>query len=92
MVSGSLALLKQLFPSVGNYELVNRLLVTANKSGIYADSSIYGQGLLDLNAATRPVGNLGSPASNHLDAGLIAPNINSINIVGDALGDAVQAS
>jgi len=66
--------------------------VTANKSGIYADSSIYGQGLLDLNAATRPVGNLGSPASNHLDAGLIAPNINSINIVGDALGDAVQAS
>ena len=68
LVSGSLALLKQLFPTVGNYELVNRLLVTANKTGIYADSSIYGQGLLDLNSATRPVGNLGSPVSNNLDA------------------------
>ena len=56
MVSGSLALLKQLFPSVGNHELVNRLLTTANKTGIYSDSSIYGQGLLDLDAATRPVG------------------------------------
>ncbi|MGB0668590.1 MAG: S8 family peptidase [Porticoccaceae bacterium] len=92
MVSGSLALLKQLFPTVGNYELVNRLLVTANKSGIYANSAIYGQGLLDLDAATRPVGNLGSPISTNLDAGLVAPNINSINIMGDALGDAVQAS
>ena len=92
LVSGSLALLKQLFPTVGNYELVNRLLVTANKTGIYADSSIYGQGLLDLNSATRPVGNLGSPVSNNLDAGLIAPNTNSIHLIGNALGDAVQAS
>jgi subtilisin family serine protease len=92
LVSGSLALLKQLFPTVGNYELVNRLLVTANKSGIYADSSIYGQGLLDLNSATRPVGNLGSPIGNNLDAGLMAPNTNSIHIVGNALGHALQAS
>ncbi len=92
MVSGSLALLKQLFPTVGNYELVNRLLVTADKSGIYADSSIYGQGLLDLDSATRPVGNLGSPVSNNLDAGLQAPTTNSINIIGTALGDAVQIS
>ena len=56
LVSGSLALLKQMFPTVGNHELVNRLLTTANKEGIYSDSSIYGQGLLDLDRATRPVG------------------------------------
>ena len=61
LVSGSLALLKQMFPTVGNHELVNRLLTTANKEGIYSDSSIYGQGLLDLDRATRPLAQLPWP-------------------------------
>ena len=55
-VAGSLAILKQAFPSLGNDELVTRLFATANKTGIYEVVSIYGQGLVDLDAATQPVG------------------------------------
>ena len=92
LVSGSLALLKQLFPTVGNHELANRLLVTANKAGIYADSSVYGQGLLDLDSATRPVGELSSPTGANLELGMINPTNNMLNIMGEALGDSIEAS
>ena len=57
IVSGSLAVLRQFFRGqLGNTELVTRLLATANREGIYADSDIYGHGLVDLDAATSPVG------------------------------------
>ena len=56
-VSGGLALMKQLFRSqLSNTALVTRLYRTANKTGEYADRSIYGQGLMDLGTATSPVG------------------------------------
>lgn len=55
-VSGALAALKSMFPNLGFQEVRDRILFTANRTGIYADSSIYGQGLLDLDAASRPVG------------------------------------
>ena len=57
MVSGGLALMKQLFRNqLSNTALVSRLMATANKSGRYANRSLYGQGLMDLGAATTPVG------------------------------------
>ncbi len=57
LVSGSLALLRQYFRrQLGNHELVDRLLATANRESIYANSNIYGHGLVDLDAATAPVG------------------------------------
>ncbi len=57
IVSGSVALLAQHYrDQLGNDEIVTRLLATADKEGIYADADIYGQGFLDLDAATRPVG------------------------------------
>ena len=92
LVSGSLALLKQLFPTVGNHELVNRLLVTANKTGIYSDSSIYGQGLLDLDSATRPVGSTAVAAGADLDSGLVALSDSSISTFGGALGNSLQTA
>ena len=63
-VAGSLAILKQAFPSLGNDELVTRLFATANKTGIYEVASIYGQGLVDLDAATQPVGQGQIPIGN----------------------------
>ena len=63
-VAGSLAILKQAFPSLGNDELVTRLFATANKTGIYEVASIYGQGLVDLDAATQPVGQGQIPTGN----------------------------
>ena len=57
MVSGGLAVMKQLFRGqLGSEELVGRLYATASKEGPYSDASVYGQGLLDLGAATSPVG------------------------------------
>ena len=49
--------MKQLFRGqLSNTALVTRLYSTANKTGEYADRSIYGQGLMNLGAATSPVG------------------------------------
>ena len=57
MVSGGLALMKQMFRSqLRNEELVTRLFHTADKTGIYADRAVYGQGVVDLDAALSPVG------------------------------------
>ena len=62
-VSGALAVLKSLFPNLGYQQLRTRVLETADSSGRYADESVYGQGLLDLGAASRPV------AGTHLALG-----------------------
>ena len=57
MVTGALVVMKDYFRAeLLNTDLVARLLTTADKSGIYADADVYGQGLLDLAAATSPVG------------------------------------
>ena len=55
-VSGALAILLQLFPELTPQEIVDRLFETADRSGIYANATVFGNGLLDLDAATRPVG------------------------------------
>ena len=60
MVAGGLALMKQLFrDQLPNTELVTRLFETADKTGIYSDRTIYGQGAMDLGAATSPRGRAG---------------------------------
>ena len=62
MVSGGLAVMKQLFrDQLSNEELVSRLFLTADNGGIYADRDLYGNGRMDLGAATSPVGVLEVP-------------------------------
>ncbi len=57
MVTGGLAVMKQYFRGqVSNTDLLARLLETAKRTGLYAESAIYGRGLMDLGAATSPVG------------------------------------
>ena len=69
VVSGALALMKQFFMAgtncgagalcgLGSDELVERVLATADNRGIYADVSVYGAGLLDLENALTPQGEL----------------------------------
>ena len=56
-VTGGLAAISSYFEGqLGSTEIVSRLFSTANKDGVYADSAVYGQGLMDLAAATAPVG------------------------------------
>jgi len=57
LVSGGLAVMKHVFrDQLTNEQLVSRLFTTANDDGIYANSAVYGHGLMDLGAATNPWG------------------------------------
>ncbi len=68
MVSGGLALIMQEFSSLTPEQVVSRLLSTANDTSEYSQSSKYGHGLMNLNAATVAVGSLQTiNGSNLLD-------------------------
>ena len=60
LVTGGLAIMKHVFRGqLTNEQLVSRLFETANDvgpQGIYANSAVYGHGLMDLGAATNPWG------------------------------------
>ncbi len=87
-VSGGLALLAQHFNNqLGNTEILQRILMTADKSGIYADESIYGQGLMDLDAASKPVGSTMVATSMSLDKNLYSVLSSSMSQVGSVAGD-----
>ncbi|MGI9346092.1 MAG: S8 family peptidase, partial [Gammaproteobacteria bacterium] len=59
IVAGALALMEEQFRGqLGSTALASRLFATANKSGVYADTAIYGQGLLDVERAITPVGSV----------------------------------
>ncbi len=66
MVSGGLALIMQEFSSLTPAQVVSRLLTTANDSGEYSQTSIYGHGMMNLNAATAAVGSLQTINGNNL--------------------------
>lgn len=53
LVSGALAALQSRFPEMTPQQVRERLLNTANRTGIYANSEAYGRGLMDLEAASR---------------------------------------
>lgn len=53
MVSGALAALHSRYPELTAQQVRERLLATANRTGIYANSEAYGRGLMDLEAASR---------------------------------------
>ena len=82
-VTGGIALLVDYFRNqLGGTEILDRLFKTANKSGIYSDASIYGQGLLDLDAATKPVGQMMVATSSSLDKDLIPKSQSMISFSG----------
>ena len=90
MVAGGLAIMKQLFrDQLSNEELVTRLFATADKTGIYADREVYGQGKMDLGAATSPVGVLDVP----ITSGLATAALGSTGLrLGAAFGDGLAAA
>ena len=65
VVTGSIALLNGYYPWLSAQNIAWLILETANHSGDYANSNIYGRGALDLNAAiTTPIGDLSIPSGN----------------------------
>ena len=93
MVAGGLAIMKQLFrDQVSNAELVGRLFATADSRGIYADRDLYGNGRLDLGAATSPVGILDVPITTGM-ATMASASLGSTTLrLGAAFGDGVAAA
>ena len=89
-VAGALALMEEAFRGqLGSTEMVTRLFAAADKSGIYADRNTYGQGLLDVEKATRPIGSMTASLSNTLN-GPSLPLGGSSVAAGPAWGDALQ--
>ena len=90
-VSGGIALLADYFEGqLGNTEILQRLFATANKSGIYAESDIYGQGLMDLNAATQPLGTaMIATSGTSLSNLTIQEEGTYIGIIGPAFGNSI---
>ena len=87
-VTGAIAVLIDFFGGqLGNTQIVQRLLATANKSDIYADQAIYGQGLLDLKAATEPVGTTSLLTGTGLSGPSVAASSTRL-LNGAAFGDA----
>ena len=95
VVSGALALVKEYYNrmgGIGSHELVQRILATADKSGRYADESIYGAGLLDLGNALAPQGGLHLLAGRNVeDAEWHRLSVSGLR-PGSALGDSVGRS
>ncbi|MXW72722.1 MAG: S8 family serine peptidase [Gammaproteobacteria bacterium] len=89
-VAGALALMEEAFRGqLGSTEMVSRLFAAADKSGIYADRNIYGQGLLDVEKATRPIGMTSASLGHSLDGPVVAVQRTGI-AAGPAWGDALQ--
>lgn len=93
MVTGGLAVMKHRFRGqLSNTALVERLLATANKEGIYADRSVYGQGLMDLGASTAPIGHTSLALGDRVEEGPGLGLAGTGLAVGGALGDGLSQS
>ena len=92
MVSGSLAVMKQFFrDQLPNTELVGKLFRTANKRGKFGTQEIYGQGMLDLGAATSPEDETSIALGNTVGSPGINIQTTSLRL-GGALGDGLGQS
>jgi len=74
VISGAAAIIHQMWPQMKGSNVVKLLLVTANKNIPNYNLYVHGQGLLDLENATRPVGKLGIPTTGRL----AGPNLSTV--------------
>ena len=90
-VSGGLAVITDYFEGqLGSKEIVDRLFSTANKEGVYSDKAIYGQGLMDLGAATAPVGQVSAMLTGTLSGAMVPALFTGIQLTSPSFGDAVS--
>ena len=73
VVSGGLALLRQMWPHLDGQQLAAILLETADKDIPDYAAHIHGQGLLDMDAATKPAGDVGVPQGDSVTTTRVAP-------------------
>ena len=73
VVAGGLGLLRQMWPHLDGRQLATILLETADRSIPGYAEHIHGQGLLDMAAATAPVGDVGVPQGDSVTAMRVEP-------------------
>jgi hypothetical protein len=73
----------QKWPTLTGNQIQQILFTTANKTGIYADTKKYGQGMLDLTKAFSPVGTLTVKATNGTIIPLTGTYVASAGAVGN---------
>jgi hypothetical protein len=86
-ISGAVAIIHQEWPQMTAANIVQLLLMTANKNIPGYNPYIDGQGLLDLNAATQPIGSLGIPTTKSM-LGRRATSIQPVLITSGSAGTA----
>ncbi len=91
LVTGAVALLIDLYPSLTPVQIVDRLFTTATKTGVYADTSVYGNGFLNLGTATSLVANGFMMTGNTLADRSFSLEQSSIKLA-PAFGDGLSAS
>lgn len=91
-VSGALAVLIDIFPELTPQEIIQRMFVSANKTGVYANEEVYGQGFLDLEKATRPIGSLSISTESSAYRGASYALAATSMHVGPAFGDSLAHS
>ena len=72
VVTGAIAVLHQMWPHMKGKHLVQLVLVTGNKDIAGYNENVHGQGLLDMDTATRPVGATGIPTTGRTNGGVSA--------------------
>lgn len=87
IVSGSAAILMEMHPSLSAEDVGQILLTTATDLGASGVDDIFGHGLVNLDAATKPVGSSSIPS----EKGSFALSGSSLNL-GAAFGDALKSS
>jgi hypothetical protein len=80
LVAGAAALVRGAFPGVSNREIVNRLLTTATDLGAPGIDPIFGQGLLNVDAAINVVGGLSATLGTSLDGEKVAIDDSQISL------------
>ncbi len=86
-VAGALALLLQDFPNLTGAQAVKILEQTADNTGIYADSTTYGFGLLDLQTAFQPIGTMSMPQAS---GGMTTVTPPAGTVMATSFGDALR--
>lgn len=86
-VAGAAALLMEAFPNLTAKEVAEILLTTATDLGTQGSDEIYGQGLINLEAALQPIG---QTASRTRASGSPMSLADSASILSPAFGDALE--
>jgi len=90
-ISGAAAIVRQMWPQLNAAKTVQILLLTANKNIPGYNKFVHGQGLLDLDKATQPLGVVGLPTTTSI-TGAKTTNLAPVVLTGGSASTAGATS